>query len=120
MKVKTSGLIGPREFYIRLLTIALPIMVRQGITSFVNMLDNIMVGRISTPAMSGVSIVGQLIFVFNLVIFGGMAGAGIFTAQYCGQHDHQGVMHTFRFKVGVSFLLGFSGSALLFFSGSPS
>ena len=119
MKVKTSGLIGPREFYIRLLTIALPIMIKQGITSFVNMLDNIMVGRISTPAMSGVSIVGQLIFVFNLVIFGGMAGAGIFTAQYCGQHDDQGVMHTFRFKLGVSFLLGFSGIALLYFYREP-
>ena len=119
MKVKTSGLIGPREFYIRLLTIALPIMVKQGITSFVNMLDNIMVGRISTPAMSGVSIVNQLIFVFNLIIFGGMAGAGIFTAQYYGQHDDQGVRHTFRFKLGVSLLLGFSGVALLYFFREP-
>lgn len=119
MKVKTSGLIGPREFYIRLLTIALPIMVKQGITSFVNMLDNIMVGRISTPAMSGVSIVNQLIFVFNLIIFGGMAGAGIFTAQYYGQHDDQGVRHTFRFKLGVSLLLGFSGIALLYFFREP-
>lgn len=119
MKVNTSGLIGPREFYKRLLTIALPIMIKQGITSFVNMLDNIMVGRISTPAMSGVAIVGQLVFVFNLIIFGGMAGAGIFTAQYYGRYDSEGVMHTFRFKICVSILLGLSGTALLYFLKRP-
>ncbi len=119
MKVKSWGLIGPRDFYIRLLTIALPIMVKQGITSFVNMLDNIMVGRISTPAMSGVAIVNQLIFVYNLIIFGGMAGAGIFTAQYYGQRDDKGVMHTFRFKLWVSLLLGISGTCLLYFMREP-
>ena len=119
MKVKPSRLIGPREFYIRFLTIALPIMVKQGITSFVNMLDNIMVGRISTPAMSGVAIVNQLLFVFNLIIFGGMAGAGIFTAQYFGRQDESGVRYSFRFKILISIFLSFCGIAVLYFLRSP-
>ena len=63
------------------LALAVPIMIQNGITNFVNMLDNIMVGRIGTEPMSGVAIVNQILFIFNLVIFGSLAGSGIFTAQ---------------------------------------
>ena len=79
------------------LGIAVPIMIQNGITNFVNLLDNIMVGRLGTEQMSGVSIVNQLIFVYNICIFGGVSGAGIFTAQYFGQKDDEGIRHTFRF-----------------------
>ena len=44
-----------------------------------------MIGQVGTEQMSGVAIVNQLIFVYNLCIFGGVSGAGIFTAQYFGQ-----------------------------------
>ena len=71
-------------------------MLQNGITNFVNMLDNIMVGRVGTDPMTGVSIVNSLLFVWNLCIFGGLAGIGIFTAQYCGKGDHEGVRRTFR------------------------
>lgn len=56
-------LFGDRNFYRRVLMVAIPIMVQNGITNFVSMLDNIMVGQIGTEQMSGVSIVNQLIFV---------------------------------------------------------
>ena len=35
--------------------------------------------------MSAVAIINQLLFVFNLCIWGALAGAGIFGAQYYGQ-----------------------------------
>ena len=38
--------IGDREFYKRVLLIAVPIMIQNGITNFVGLLDNIMVGQI--------------------------------------------------------------------------
>lgn len=91
--------IGSRDFYRHMLGIAVPIMVQNGITNFVGLLDNIMVGRLGTEPMSGVSIVNQLMFVYNLCIFGGLAGAGIFTAQYFGQKDQEGIRHTFRYKI---------------------
>ncbi|HEX3022363.1 MAG TPA: MATE family efflux transporter [Lachnospiraceae bacterium] len=92
-------LIGDKKFYKMILAIAIPIMVQNGITNFVGLLDNIMVGRIGTEQMSGVAIVNQLIFVFNLCIFGGVSGAGIFGAQFFGQGNHEGVRNTFRFKL---------------------
>ncbi len=91
-------LIGTKDFYKKVLFIAIPIMIQNGITNFVSMLDNIMVGQIGTDQMSGVAIVNQLMFVFNICIFGGISGAGIFTAQFYGKGDQEGIRNTFRFK----------------------
>ncbi|MDO4284974.1 MAG: MATE family efflux transporter [Eubacteriales bacterium] len=97
--------IGDRAFYSMVLMIAVPIMIQNGITNFVSLLDNIMVGQVGTEQMSGVAIVNQLIFVYNLCIFGGVSGAGIFTAQYFGRGDDEGVRDTFRYKIWLALLI---------------
>ena len=104
--------IGDRAFYRRVLTVAVPIIIQNGITNFVSLLDNIMVGQVGTLPMSGVSIVNQLIFVFNLCIFGASSGAGIFTAQFHGSRDTEGVRHTFRFKVIICGILALLAGCL--------
>ena len=78
-------LIGDRKFYMMLLRIAFPIMIQNWINNFVALLDNIMIGAVGTDQMSGVSIINQLIFVFNLCIFGAISGAGILSDQFYGQ-----------------------------------
>ncbi len=93
--------IGDRAFYKMVLTIAVPIMIQNGITNFVSLLDNIMIGRVGTDPMSGVAIVNQLLFVYNLCLFGGVSGAGIFTAQYFGQKNDEGVRRTVRLKLWI-------------------
>ncbi len=105
--------IGDRNFYRNFLIIALPMIIQNGITNFVSLLDNIMVGQIGTIPMSGVSIVNQLMFVFNLCIFGASSGAGIFTAQYHGSGDHAGVRYTFRYKMLICLLLSLVGLGVL-------
>ena len=97
--------IGDKAFYKMVLMVAVPIMIQNGLTNFVSLLDNIMVGQIGTEQMSGVAIVNQLIVVFNLCIFGGMSGVGIFTAQYYGRGDQKGVRHTFRLKIIIAAVL---------------
>lgn len=94
-------LIGDRAFYGKVLGVTVPIMIQNGITNFVGLLDNIMVGRIGTEQMSGIAIVNQLMMVFNLAIFGAISGVGIFSAQFFGCGNHQGVRHTLRFKIYV-------------------
>lgn len=101
--------IGDRGFYRRLLMIALPIIIQNGITNFVSLLDNIMVGQVGTLQMSGVSIVNNLLFVFNICIFGAVSGAGIFTAQFHGKGDVDNVRYTFRFKLLCGALLSVLG-----------
>ncbi len=101
--------IGDRVFYRRILAVAIPIIIQNGITNFVSLLDNIMVGQVGTVPMSGVSIVNGLIFVFNLCIFGASSGAGIFTAQFHGSGDNEGVQHTFRIKFFFAVLISLVG-----------
>ena len=96
--------IGDRAFYRKLFSVLIPILIQNLITNFVSLLDNIMVGQVGTEPMSGVAIVNQLLFVFNLCIFGGLAGAGIFTAQYYGKGDNEGVKNTFRAKLYIALL----------------
>ncbi len=93
-----NGLIGDRTFYRRVLSLSIPIMVQNGLTNFVNLLDNVMVGALGTESMSGVSIVNQFVFIFNLLVFGAVSAGGIFTSQYHGLGDTSGVRNTFRFK----------------------
>ncbi|MBQ8879864.1 MAG: polysaccharide biosynthesis C-terminal domain-containing protein [Clostridia bacterium] len=97
--------LGDRIFYRNVLKISLPIMIQSGFTNAVSMLDNVMVGSIGTEAMSGVSIVNQLLFVFSMVIFGAGAAIGIFTSQYHGAGDVQGVRYTFRLKICTGFVI---------------
>lgn len=104
---------GDKKFYMMVLAVAVPIIIQNGISNFVNMLDNIMVGQIGTEQMSGVSIVNQLMFVFNLALFGATSGPGIFTAQYVGQKNDKGVRHTVRFKLIICLVLTILGTAVL-------
>lgn len=104
--------IGDKTFYKMVLLVAVPIIIQNGITNFVGLLDNIMVGRVGTEQMSGVAIVNQLMMVFNISIFGAISGAGIFGAQFFGCKDFKGVRHTFRFKIYACMALVLIGLVL--------
>ncbi len=120
MKALTkSRYIGNRQFYKTVFGIAIPIMIQNGITNFVSLLDNIMVGQIGTEQMSGVAIVNQLIFIFFLCMFGGLSGAGIFTAQYFGYKDDEGIRHTFRYKLWLGLIIVLITTAILLIFGTP-
>lgn len=111
--------IGDRQFYAMVLAVAVPIMLQNGLTNVVGLLDNLMVGSVGTDQMSGVSIVNQLIFIVNLSLFGGMAGAGIFTAQYFGKKDEKGVQDIFRIKFIIGLVLAAIGIFVLWFWNEP-
>lgn len=109
--------IGDKSFYRMVLLIVVPVIIQNGITNFVSLLDNIMVGQVGTEQMSGVAIVNQFMTVFNICIFGGVSSAGIFTAQYYGQGSQEGVRNTFRFKFIVCILLTAAATALFLAAG---
>jgi len=109
--------VGDRAFYRKLFTVLLPMLIQNVITNFVSLLDNVMVGQVGTEPMSGVAIVNQLFFVFFLCIFGGLAGAGIFTAQYYGKNDREGVRQTMRLKLYITLLALLSFLALFLLRG---
>ena len=108
-----KGYIGDRSFYRKTLAIAIPMIIQNTVTHLVNLLDNLMVGSLGTEQMSGVAIVNMFIFVFNLAIFGAISGAGIFTAQFNGRGDIDGVRNTMRVKLVICLIVGIAGVGII-------
>lgn len=106
-----------KELYKIALALAVPMMIQNAITNMVGMVDSIMVGSLGTEAITAVSIIGQLIFVFNLGIFGCLSGPGIFGAQYFGKGDLENVRNTFRLKLWLSTLVVLLGTLVFIFGG---
>jgi putative MATE family efflux protein len=110
--------IGDKKFYRDVLKLTVPIMVQNAISNFVSLLDNLMIGRLGTNALSGVSIANQMMFIYYLLLFGATAGAGIFTAQYHGMKNVEGVRETFRFKIVLNLFLSAIAAVIFVFFGS--
>ena len=91
--------IGDKAFYVRYITLAVPMIIQSFITNFVSFLDNLMVGQLGTEQLSGVAIINQFNFVFSIAIFGVVGAASIFGAQYYGKGDNKGHMYTFRLRL---------------------
>lgn len=111
--------IGDKPFYRTLLVILLPLVVQQGFTSFVNMLDTLMVGSLGEESLSAVGVVNQIMMVFNLTLFGGLSGISIFGSQFAGKGDVDGMRQSFRAKLyfgaivivlGLTVLIAFGDS----------
>ena len=108
-----SRFTGDKAFYKSVLVLLIPIIIQQFITSFVSLLDNVMVGSLGTEAISAASIANQVMMVYCLAIFGGLSGASIFGAQFFGKDDMDGMRHTLRFKLYFAVLC--SAAAILIF-----
>jgi putative MATE family efflux protein len=105
--------IGDKAFYRTVILLILPVVVQNLASNMVILLNNVMVGSLGTLHMSGVAIANQLIFVFNLTIFGAISGAGIYGAQFAGAGDWEGFRKTFRFKLLVAFGITIVGATIL-------
>ena len=106
------------RIYKRALLLAVPMMIQNGITNAVVLVDNLMVGCLGTESMTAVAIVGQLFFVFNLAVFGGLSGPGIYGAQYYGRGDTEGVRNIFRLKWWIGLFCVIAGTLVFVFGGN--
>lgn len=106
-----------KDLFKKALALAVPMMIQNGITNAVGLVDNIMVGSLGTEAITAVSVCGQLFFVFNLAIFGAISGPGIYGAQYYGQKNEEGFRSTVRMKFWVSIAVVIMGILAFVFGG---
>lgn len=97
-------------FFSNLFNIAVPIILQNFLGSFVNMLDNIMVGQLGAIDIAAVGLANQIFFVMQVMMFGVVSGGAIFITQYWGKKDLEGVHRT----VGIS--LVFSVAVSVFFT----
>ncbi len=87
-------LFGDKIFYRSLFTIAIPIALQNLVNSFVNVLDTVMIGSLGTTEIAAVGLGNQVFFLYTMVLFGILSGGSVFTAQFWGKKDLQGIRHT--------------------------
>ena len=74
-----------RQFYRTFLRLCLALMLEQAVILSVNLADNIMLGRYSEEALSGVAAVNQIQFVFQQVVYGIGNAVIMLGSQYWGK-----------------------------------
>ena len=99
------------EYFPEVRRIALPIMLQQAVFSLLNLLAVVFVGQKGDAAVAAVGLAGQIAFLLNLVHFGIISGAAMFTAQFWGRGD----VSNLRRVLGLCLILAISAS-LIFFS----
>ena len=111
-------LFGDAAFYRRVAMVVVPMIVQNTLSNIVGLLDNVMVGQVGTLPMSAVAIVNQLLFIFYLCIWGSLAGAGIFSTQFFGKGDMDGVRYSIRFKL-ITAVVILTAALLILFNLGP-
>lgn len=91
--------IAPKAFYKNVLTVAIPFMLQQLITSSLNLVDNLMVGQLGGIALGGVAITNRFFMIAIFASFGVTGAASIFIAQYFGAKDEENIKQAFRYSV---------------------
>lgn len=99
-----------KEYFVLLVNIALPIALQNFILSSLNMVGTLMVGQLGETMVASVGVANQIFFLMNLLVFGVVSGAAIFTAQFWGKRDITNI----RKVLSLSIILAVAG-ALIFF-----
>ena len=98
------------EYFSDVRRIALPIIAQQAMFSLLNMLGVIFVGQKGDASVAAVGLAGQIAFLLNLVHFGIVSGAAMFTAQFWGKQDIQNL----RRVLGMCLIMAISASLIFF------
>ena len=102
-------------FYKDLWIIALPIALQQLVTSSLNMVDTLMVGKVGVDAVAAVGVSNQYYFLLNMVMFGIYSGGMVYFAQFLGKKEIRNIHRLLGFTLvlGIGLAAIFTGLALL-------
>lgn len=84
-----------------MLTLAIPIAIQNLLTSSFTLVDTLMVGQLGDVSLAAVGIAGQWGWLLNMVTFGICSGAAVFFAQYYGEGNRRGFLHTYGISLGI-------------------
>lgn len=93
-----------RDFYRRLIAIAVPVILQSLITTGVNLADNIMVGQLNEASLSGATQANQFIMLFTYGIMGISMGASVLCSRFYGAHD----LHSLKKTIAIAMRFGLS------------
>lgn len=104
------------EFYKSFLTIGVPLMIQQLISSSLNFIDNLMIGRLGTDYIAAVGFANSVYRILDLFLFGLCSGMGVFVAQYYGKRNFDMIRRILGKMVISCFTLAIIFSTITFFN----
>ena len=90
-----------KTFYRQLITVGIPVLIQQLIVVGLNLVDTIMVGKLSENALAAVGAANQVYFMYSVVMFGIFSGAAVYTVQYWGVRD----LKSLRKILGIDYVM---------------
>ncbi len=84
-----------------MLTLAVPIAVQNLLTSSFTLVDTLMVGQLGDVSLAAVGMAGQWSWLLNMLTFGICSGAAVFFAQFFGEGNKKGFLHTYGLSLGT-------------------
>ena len=90
-------------FYKKMIFIGVPVVFQNLISIGLNLIDTLMIGMLGEQELAAVGAANQVYFIFTVSLFGLYSGAAVYTAQYWGAQDIDGV----RKLLGIDYIVGF-------------
>ncbi len=95
-----------RTFLRWVFTLAIPVMIQELIFNSVNLVDQLMIGRLGPESITAVGLANQVYFIMIIIVFGAISGASTLIGQYWGKSsDGSDSTKEIRKVVGISLTL---------------
>lgn len=107
--------INLKEFYKTFLAIGIPLMIQQLVSSSLNFIDNLMIGRLGTEYIASVGFANSVYRILDLIIFGICSGMGVFIAQYYGKRNFEVIRKIFGLMLRCAFCVAIIFAFTAFF-----
>lgn len=104
-----------KEFYKKFLVIGIPLMIQQLVSSSLNFIDNLMIGRLGTDYIASVGFANSVYRILDLIIFGICSGMGVFIAQYYGKRNFELIRKILGLMVRAAFAVSMLFALVAFF-----
>ena len=101
-------LVKNKEFYLKLLTLALPITIQSLISSSLGVVDSVMVGSLGNQALAAVGVANQYGLIVFLLYNAIHSGCSIYVAQFWGKNDHSNIGRVVNLDIAIA-----AGAALI-------
>ena len=92
-------------YYKRLFLLALPLAFQHLITVSLNLIDNVMVGRLGAFPLAAVGTANQVYGIYEMILFGLFSGAAVLVAQYFGAKDYKKIKSIFGMDLAIGLTL---------------
>ncbi len=96
-----------KTFYRLLISLCIPIIIQQLISTSVNVIDTVMISSLGEASVASIGIANQFFFLFSMTLTGITGGAGVFISQFYGKNDTDNIKKVTGFSTILAIIVSF-------------